>query len=805
MAVVVVFALAQLVGPPQVEAVTRTGSVLIDDPNCQESTLPRGEQAAVTTGPSFMITFYGEDTDDFSITENGDVHFIEPYFDRPVDPWGQSDPQFHQPGAIAPFYADVDTADPASGQVHWGRTFYQGRYAWCVDWFTRNPDGSITGVRGAGQGAKENIFQLFIVRTTDPHDPSTEGDFDVIFNYDSIQWETQTRGVCPQAGFSRGTEFPNDNTLIQGSGQCGAFLDSNQTTGLTNNTNRPLTEPDGRWIFSVKGDHPPTGANASGRVVDENGIQVAGASVTACRIKDGAGNTTFHPCRSAVTDADGHYSLGLLLDGTYSFQAFPPSGSELGGGTRPAATIADQTDLAGQDIVLTPPVPLPGGTSIRPRRDLGSTQVPAISPNASTLLKTTEGCPGGVATWTLTIDHDDSTGLPYTASGQMTERTVNRGTYVGTVPAPFPHHGFATVTIAIHCPDGTDQAFSFNLYIDPSGVVKDTKGHLLADATVTLFRSESGANQFAQVPDQSVIMSPGNRTNPDLTDANGHFGWDVLEGDYKVRATSPGCTAPGDPSKSFVETGVLPIPPPVTDLVLVLACPSRPSEVSLAFNDPVPSDPSDPCRSGTTFKRNDIGTHDDLTVCTFDADGEPLRTDTFTSHLEWSTYGTKGGPSTLRFNPFPPLDETSGAAAAALVGLDALSAGDNYVQVDLVSSSGTVLDSSVVEEQVRAPSTTRDIATRLGLHKAGGFMRGKARAAEQGCRLGRAVTLFRRHRGRDPVIGTDHTNQFGRWRIRSGRRRGTYYARVAAATVVDEPTGDTLNCLADQSRTLRRR
>ena len=61
-------------------------------------------------------------------------------------------------------------------------------------------------------------------------------------------------------------------------------------------------------------------------------------------------------------------------------------------------------------------------------------------------------------------------------------------------------------------------------------------------------------------------MSPSNRTNPDTTDANGHFGWDVLAGYYKVRASAPGCSA--------AETAVLTIPPPVTDLDIGLSCPT---------------------------------------------------------------------------------------------------------------------------------------------------------------------------------------------------------------------------------------
>lgn len=67
-------------------------------------------------------------------------------------------------------------------------------------------------------------------------------------------------------------------------------------------------------------------------------------------------------------------------------------------------------------------------------------------------------------------------------------------------------------------------------------------------------------------------MAPANRTNPDLTDVNGHFGWDVIAGFYKVRAEKAGCTDPNNSQVTFVETQVYEIPPPVTDIDLRLDC-----------------------------------------------------------------------------------------------------------------------------------------------------------------------------------------------------------------------------------------
>lgn len=67
-------------------------------------------------------------------------------------------------------------------------------------------------------------------------------------------------------------------------------------------------------------------------------------------------------------------------------------------------------------------------------------------------------------------------------------------------------------------------------------------------------------------------MSPTNRNNPSLTNVQGLFGWDVITGYYKVRAEKAGCRSPNNGPLNYVETEVLQIPPPVTDISLVLDC-----------------------------------------------------------------------------------------------------------------------------------------------------------------------------------------------------------------------------------------
>jgi hypothetical protein len=139
--------------------------------------------------------------------------------------------------------------------------------------------------------------------------------------------------------------------------------------------------------------------------------------------------------------------------------------------------------------------------------------------------------------------------------------------------------------------DEAGSASSFSDYVDPSGTVyvKTAEGGKapLAGATVTLESGYSESGPFEAVQSGSTVMSPANRVNPGTTNGEGHFGWDVLAGYYKVAAAKSGCTpAPA-------ETGVLSVPPPATNLELELACASAPSlsadEVSVSSSAPTTS------------------------------------------------------------------------------------------------------------------------------------------------------------------------------------------------------------------------
>ncbi len=227
-------------------------------------------------------------------------------------------------------------------------------------------------------------------------------------------------------------------------------------------------------------------------------------------------------------------------------------------------TIASGASLTGQNIHLQASQPPPPGTSISPIEGTHG-GIPSVHWKKHLQL-VTNGCPGGTASYQILQN-----GVMI-QSGSMTESPPPPGRYQGTIEPLYPDHGYATIHITIQCPDSSTQTSDFSIYIDPSGTVRTIYGTPVMSATVTLYYFDEVTGTFTIVPDGDAIMSPANRTNPDLTDADGHFGWDVIAGFYKVRAEKAGCVSPTNTARAYVESGILVIPPPVTNLDLRLDC-----------------------------------------------------------------------------------------------------------------------------------------------------------------------------------------------------------------------------------------
>ena len=192
------------------------------------------------------LNFYGTSYSNISVNNNGNATFTNAFPDYTPYPLTQVGM-----GIIAPYWADVDTRNPASDVVTYGTNIVNGQVAFGVDWvnvgyFDTHADKLLS-------------CQLVIIDRSD----ITPGDFDLEFNYYKVQWEAGDAsggvdgywqgpyGSPPYVGFSDGVSNEFD---LPGSAVEGAFLDTNTVTGLIyNNLNSSVP---GRYIFYFRDGTP---------------------------------------------------------------------------------------------------------------------------------------------------------------------------------------------------------------------------------------------------------------------------------------------------------------------------------------------------------------------------------------------------------------------------------------------------------------------------------------------------------------------------------------------------------------------
>jgi hypothetical protein len=528
---------------------TAAGAAIESLGGCSDSSLPATDDGSSSEVPlPFTLGFFGQSFTSVFVNNNGNVTF-----GGPLSAFTPFDLTSTNSVIIAPFFADVDTT--AGAVTTFGVTTFGGRTALCAMWngvgyFSSHTD-------------KTNRFQLLLVDRND----RGAGDFDIVFNYDQIQWETGDAsggsgglgGSSARAGFSNGSGAPHTFFEIDGSAVNGAFLDGGPSS-LSAGSLRSATP--GRYIFPVIGGAPPSGGSISGGVFID-GTGRVGAPVAACPAGGGG------PCINTQTGSGGQYLLEPVPPGTYDVTAYPPAGETATPFIIPVG-IADGQAIEALNFELS-------DVKLGPESfDVGPADERSGFPRTfwdQPMVITEDACPDGSGSFSITFD---ATGAEI-ASGPMIETPKGSGHYEGSAPRfdQLGIHGYATIHVHIDCPDPQDNKdFDVTIYIDPSGNVVDTAGNPIAGATVTLLRSDSDAGPFEVVANGSAIMSPANRINPDTSDSVGHYGWDVIAGFYKVRAEKSGCGS--------TESPVLTIPPPVTDLNLVLDCGGNPPPTPVA-------------------------------------------------------------------------------------------------------------------------------------------------------------------------------------------------------------------------------
>jgi hypothetical protein len=198
-----------------------------------------------------------------------------------------------------------------------------------------------------------------------------------------------------------------------------------------------------------------------------------------------------------------------------------------------------------------------------PSQDPASQTIRLTKPpgTGTTTLSVPVLCPGGTPPLSVTLVVGTQPPSTYTLS--------NTGGNIWTVTFPTPN-GTAgqsfPLTLVIECPGQTITIYIGSItLIDPSGFVTDAVTHdPIPEATVTLQRLDGSnweaVNPYATNLDGSPQIAP--QVNPQKTDADGHYGWDVIAGAYRVVVQAEGYIGQTSPQVT--------VPPPVLDLNLEL-------------------------------------------------------------------------------------------------------------------------------------------------------------------------------------------------------------------------------------------
>ena len=196
---------------------------------------PEDDEPSTNVSLPFTLVFYSSTNTIVYVNNNGNVTF-----DQAQSAYNPSALVSLAAQIIAPYWADVDTRNPASALVTFGTETVDDRQAFGVDWvnvgyYAINADRFLS-------------CQLVIIDRSD----IAPGDFDMEFNYFRIQWQwgDASTGYAPRAGFSDGI----NSFELPGSGIADSFDDSNPVTGLIYNSLNS-TIP-GRYVFHFRNGSP---------------------------------------------------------------------------------------------------------------------------------------------------------------------------------------------------------------------------------------------------------------------------------------------------------------------------------------------------------------------------------------------------------------------------------------------------------------------------------------------------------------------------------------------------------------------
>ena len=283
-------------------------------PGFSSQTFAANDDGSTNVALGFPIKYFGSQYTSASLNNNGNLTFgqsLGTYTPYPLSNQG--------PAMIAAFFADVDTR--AGNTVTYGNGTVNGHQAFGVNWPEVGCFNQIDSVH--------NTFQLLLINRSD----IGAGDFDIEFNYNSIQWDSGQAsggntqclgGTAARAGYASGSGATGTYYELPGSGANNAFLDSNAATGLINHSYGSTQL--GRYIYPIRNGIPglTSGAPANATGLGAGGVAAHNPTCSTAHPVNCASGDFWHSITDfSIPDRGGPLSLTR----TYNSQLASSSGA----------------------------------------------------------------------------------------------------------------------------------------------------------------------------------------------------------------------------------------------------------------------------------------------------------------------------------------------------------------------------------------------------------------------------------------------------------------------------------------------
>jgi RHS repeat-associated protein len=203
----------------------------------------------------FPVDFGDEIFTSVKVRNQGYVYFgtYDPMTDLGVPVDSKLDFESYGQPMIAPFFTLGSSSTPSGGPTTtYGETTYNGHAAFCVrweGWFNWNMCLSTHPT----DPYSTNTLQMLIVDRSD----AGQGDFDIVFQYDQVQWDHQNTpyndpygsGPCGDAAVAGWKSGSGGGTVIEGAFTLDAYLDGGSHALVSNSLGS--TTP-GEYVWNVR-------------------------------------------------------------------------------------------------------------------------------------------------------------------------------------------------------------------------------------------------------------------------------------------------------------------------------------------------------------------------------------------------------------------------------------------------------------------------------------------------------------------------------------------------------------------------